>query len=496
MAYFPPNDLTASGNITTQNLNPSSGTATAGSTVAITGLNGQGTLIFNILGTYTGALSVQIQVDGTNWVSLSKGVTDVLVGSKIAPLTSAQVGTYQVNISGATAVRISAVSGAQTGTATVSARVTYSIGILPAELIIGSIAPGYSANPGALPVVPTWEYSQDGFITGQGAQSASGNNILNVTAGAGAIDTGANGSSYFVSAKSFYCQIIGSAGIASGQVIFEGSNDNTTFVALTVYDDAVVTGAPINTAQSIAASTNRFFSGKVSYRYLRCRISTVFSGGTVQAIVRLSQSDYTPRITTVAQATAANLNATIGSGTVTTVTTLTTLANGQTAHSSASTGSPIRIGGRVSPTTAATQDATLVAGDASDIAITTGQQVMTKDFATAENDWQSAAAASGISNTTTAVTFKAASGTANIRNYITAIQIEANVLGGATELAIRDGAAGTVIWRTQLQTGGSTGINIVFPTPLRGTANTLLEVVTLTAVTGNVYFNAQGYTGF
>jgi hypothetical protein len=107
--------------------------------------------------------------------------------------------------------------------------------------------------------------------------------------------------------------------------------------------------------------------------------------------------------------------------------------------------------------------------------------------------WAYAAASGGILNTTTAVTFKAAAA-AGIRNYITSIQIMAEALGTATELAIRDGAGGAVLWRIKIGTGGQSLINIDFPQPIKGSAATLLEVVTLTASgTGAVYFNAQGY---
>lgn len=107
--------------------------------------------------------------------------------------------------------------------------------------------------------------------------------------------------------------------------------------------------------------------------------------------------------------------------------------------------------------------------------------------------WQSAAGVAGIVNTTTAVTMKAAAG-AGLKNTVTACQVASDTLGAATELAIRDGAAGTVIWRGKLQTGPLNVTNIVFDTPLVGTANTLVEVVTLTAVTGGVYVNCQGST--
>lgn len=107
--------------------------------------------------------------------------------------------------------------------------------------------------------------------------------------------------------------------------------------------------------------------------------------------------------------------------------------------------------------------------------------------------WSYAAAASGIVNSTTAVTVKAAAA-AGIRNYVSSIQLSWDALGAATEFAIRDGAAGTVLWRHKIQT--ATGqIPVVFNNPLFGTAATLLEIVTLTAsVTGGVFANLQGYT--
>jgi hypothetical protein len=108
-------------------------------------------------------------------------------------------------------------------------------------------------------------------------------------------------------------------------------------------------------------------------------------------------------------------------------------------------------------------------------------------------DWSYAAASGGIDNTTTAVTIKAAD--ANFCNYISALQISHATLGAATELAIRDGAAGTVLWRMTLGTAAVENLPIEFPVPLKGTKNTLLEVVTLTAVTGDVLVNAQGFVG-
>lgn len=107
--------------------------------------------------------------------------------------------------------------------------------------------------------------------------------------------------------------------------------------------------------------------------------------------------------------------------------------------------------------------------------------------------WSYAAAGSGIANTTTAVTIKAAAGVGKY-NYITDLQVSHATLGGATELAIRDGAGGTVLWRMTLGTVANENISVNFKTPLVGTANTLLEVLTITGVTGGVYVNAQGFS--
>lgn len=135
-------------------------------------------------------------------------------------------------------------------------------------------------------------------------------------------------------------------------------------------------------------------------------------------------------------------------------------------------------------------------------AVTSGQAVrpiatsigaaVNKPFQVPELDWSYPAAAGGINNTTTAVTMVGAAG-AGIRNYLTAIQVSAGALGAASEIAVRDGAGGTVIWRGFISTaGGNQSVNL--SSPIKSTANTLLEVVTLTAtITGAVYINAQGY---
>lgn len=160
------------------------------------------------------------------------------------------------------------------------------------------------------------------------------------------------------------------------------------------------------------------------------------------------------------------------------------------AHDDPVSGNPTRIGAY-----AASATPTQVAnGDTVNLLADRTGKLIVRPWTFPDNEWAYAAASSGIVNTTSAVTIKAAASSGN-RNYITSVQIMAEALGTATEVAIRDGAGGTVLWRTKIGTGGLTaGLNVNFVIPLKGSAATLLEVVTLTASsTGAVYFNAQGF---
>lgn len=171
-------------------------------------------------------------------------------------------------------------------------------------------------------------------------------------------------------------------------------------------------------------------------------------------------------------------------------TTSQTISGGQSASGAAVSGNPVRVAGQ-----ARTTNYTAIAsGSTADLITTAVGALIVKNFSIPELDWAYVAASGGISNTTTPVTIKNAAG-AGFKNYITGLQIYADTLGTATEVAIRDGSGGTVLWRHKIATTGISGLNIIFTTPLKGTANTLLEVVTLTASgVGAVYVNAQGYS--
>lgn len=143
------------------------------------------------------------------------------------------------------------------------------------------------------------------ILVGQAAQTATVNNILTTTAGTAAIDV----SGY----RSASVQVA-STGTA-GTFIFEQSNDNVNWVALPVFNAALVTGVPI-TAAITATASSIIYSFPIRARYLRLRIASTITGGSIRAFTRLSSDSWTASAQLVASNTAANLNATV-SGTVT-----------------------------------------------------------------------------------------------------------------------------------------------------------------------------------
>jgi hypothetical protein len=108
-----------SGVITTQNLVPA-GVATANSAVAIP-VVGIGFVGVQVTGTYTGALSAQVTVNGVNWVTLGSAGTFTrgTTGATAATITSAEQDFYTVNVRGAKNFRVTGLA-AVTGTAFIS----------------------------------------------------------------------------------------------------------------------------------------------------------------------------------------------------------------------------------------------------------------------------------------------------------------------------------------------------------------------------------------
>lgn len=157
---------------------------------------------------------------------------------------------------------------------------------------------------------------------------------------------------------------------------------------------------------------------------------------------------------------------------------------GTSSHSGNINTYPVCVGGQAKSAI----DTTLVDGDASYLTLTTARQVVTKDFGSAENDLQ---VSGSVTTTGSAVAAFGAAG-ASIRNYVTGLQAQ-NISATATTLLIQDGA--TTIWQCNLPANMDKPINIVFPTPLKGTANTAMNHNFGTAG-ANVLLNIQGFKNF
>jgi hypothetical protein len=243
-------------------------------------------------------------------------------------------------------------------------------------------------------------------------------------------------------------------------VTYETSDDNSTWISTSGLSFTNVGTAPLTTTSSAVGGIQFTRKGL----YFRARVST-YGSGTVTAIGTLSKAP------AVQQG-------------------LISIGGGLSPEGGGAGTSPIVIAAeaRTSSKTSVA-NATLVRP----IATTDGRQIVRLD-AIPENEWSYVAASGGITNTTTAVSLAAGAGS-GVRNYITSLQVSSDTLGTATEVVIRDGVGGAVLWRVKIGTAGTVGIqDIRFHPPLRGSSNTLVEAACVTATgTGSIYINAQGY---
>lgn len=151
---------------------------------------------------------------------------------------------------------------------------------------------------------------------------------------------------------------------------------------------------------------------------------------------------------------------------------------GQGAEDAGAAGNAVRVGGKVRTSSLTT----LVAGDAADVTVGSGGQVIVKKGGLTEQAWNSS-----LALTTTAVQAVAAAAGAGLKRHITALQA-INTGGASNDLILLDGA--TEVWRLPLPP--NVPVVIPFDTHLPVTANAALNV-NLSAA-GTVRFNAQGYT--
>lgn len=244
-------------------------------------------------------------------------------------------------------------------------------------------------------------------------------------------------------------------------ITYETSDDNTNWLATIGTQSSL--GANIFATTTTGAVLSQF---PRRGRYFRARVST-YTSGTVTVVGTLSKSPNAPMQVTGLVAGSGNFLVT-GSA-----------AEGGTASA------PVMVGAEVR-----TSNKTAVANGVAvrTIATQIGAYVQ-KPYSIPEADW-SYVAPSGGKTATGGVTIIAAAA-AGIRNYITGMQI-ANSGAAGTEVQIKDGAGGAVIWRGYIgAAAGST--QVTFQSPIKSTAATLLELDLSSSTTVAVFVNCQGY---
>lgn len=271
--------------------------------------------------------------------------------------------------------------------------------------------------------------------------------------------------------------------LAGYNIQFEGSINSTngndgTWVVLQAVRSNANTVETTTGVLTTAAGTALNYSWECSvnaYNWFRIRTIAYTSGAATWGIQR---GTYATEPIPGLQVTGTQAV----SGTVT-----ASNATGSVAHSAASAGNPVFVGGTV---IAGTVDTTLAQGDRAQLPITSGQQVIVKQHAPSEMTWQYATPLGTPITATTAVALKAA-GAASIRNHVTGIQV-INTSTTAGMVSIQDGT--TVIWSGWLPASMTSYLVVNFDVPLRGTAATAMNFVANAVM--NIYISAQGYQGF
>lgn len=347
------------------------GSATAGSTASFT-VTSQDSIEILVSGTWTGTLSNEISFDGgTSW--FTRGVKQT--GSSY--IASAFTQNFQAsgNITGVTNVRIRA-TAAVTGTAVCKVIMSdnhyvsivtnpltlrdFSVQSIQNSIKAASTLPlatdtalvvtlrdtatisnaSIGANGSAIPTSSTLIGAEnpslnlaplqtdansnllsmlpDLFFTGAAAQTATVNNIIPSSSGSAATDC----SGY----HSATVQIVSTG--TGGTFIFEVSEDNTNFVAQLVTTVGNSNGA-VTSAAITATSSAIIYLFPITARYVRVRIVSTITGGSIQAFTRISQNTYgssVPSVQTTNTTIAQPAVITDVSGAITTTTTTATIA--------------------------------------------------------------------------------------------------------------------------------------------------------------------------
>lgn len=284
------------------------------------------------------------------------------------------------------------------------------------------------------------------------------NLLLDAASGTGAIDLYAvpgGGQSHF---RDFTATILPTGTITGGTILAEGS-DTSSFQSTTTLNfrlnGSLTSSGALPTAGLTVATVMKVLNPD-NFRYVRLRISGSIAG--TAAGVRVSTVHYHPP-NAFSQLNINTIASVLG------VTSVSSIIGGAISHSSADSGNPHKIGGRVRTTA----DTTLLNGDRSDAGMTTNGMLLTYPFAPPENVFQ----VTGGANTSTTIVAAPAAG---LRNYITHIYVTNN---GAANQFVNVISGGNILWSSIQNTNGSQltlPVGQAFTLPLRGDVATAITL--------------------
>jgi len=264
------------------------------------------------------------------------------------------------------------------------------------------------------------------------------------------------------------------AGTFTGTITFQVSNDSTTWSSAVAWP---VAGAaiPVSTAtavgQWVIPAAGRFF---------RVQITTAGTGTVAAIAVMKNWSAWLP-----ANIPQTNVAQIAGTAAVTAGVAGMLAVGGNIAEDAAATSNPVICGGVARTALPAT---TVIAGDAVRATYSVSGQMVTKENAPGDLDFYINATV-----TTSTQTQLRAAQAASIRTNLTNI-IYQNTSATATTLTIQDGAATTLVTFSAAASMANP-VQLVFPTPLRGTAATALNY-TAGTTGANVLLTVTGFNSY
>ena len=279
-------------------------------------------------------------------------------------------------------------------------------------------------------------------------------------------------------------QTFNGSGTLSWVIEIEFSNDSTTWVRPNFWNVSP------STASIASANAAGQFVVQVLGRFFRFRCST-YATGAPSVIAVLKQAPFFPPISstgglqvTTSGNTAVNVAQIAGTASVTAGVAGMLAVGGNIAEDTAATSNPLICGGVVRTALPAS---TVIAGDAIRQTFSRSGQVITKQNAPGDLDFFVNATV-----TTNAQTALRGAQGANILQNVTAVTYQ-NTNATATTLTIQDGSTTLVTFSVPVSM--TEPRQLVFPTPLRGTANTALNY-TAGTTGANVLLNVTGFNSY